>query len=140
MRKVIVIFVLNFMCLFTLQAQEAGSTIVVNVSEISSNKGKIIVGLYANSDDFLKHIIDGKRVEINNKSCSVSFKNIPEGTYAISLFHDENNDGKMDTNFMGIPTEDYGCSNDARDFMGPPEWEDAKFELKEKIMIHHIKL
>ena len=57
-------------------------------------------------------------------------KNVPDGTYAVSFVHDKNSNGKMDKNFMGIPKEDYGCSNNAKGFMGPPKWEDAKFELK----------
>ena len=59
----------------------------------------------------------------------MTFENIPEGTYAVSIFHDENNNDKLDSNFIGIPKEDYGCSNNAKGFMGPPKWKDAKFEL-----------
>ena len=65
----------------------------------------------------------------------MTFEDIPEGTYAVSIFHDENDNGKMDTNFLGIPSEDYGCSNDASGFLGPPKWEDAKFQLKENTSI-----
>jgi uncharacterized protein (DUF2141 family) len=46
----------------------------------------------------------------------------------------------MDTNFLGIPKEDYGCSNNARGFMGPPKWKDAKFQINNKSIIQHIKL
>ena len=45
------------------------------------------------------------------------------------MFHDENANGKIDRNFVGIPKEGYGTSNDAKGFMGPPKYEDAKFEL-----------
>jgi uncharacterized protein (DUF2141 family) len=45
--------------------------------------------------------------------------------------HDENDNKKMDTNFIGIPKEDFGCSNNATGFMGPPKYEDAKFMLEE---------
>jgi uncharacterized protein (DUF2141 family) len=77
----------------------------------------------------------GEVATISNRSCSVVFKAVPTGTYAISYIHDANNNGEMDANFMGIPKEDYGCSNNAKGFMGPPKWEDAKFELTKPIEI-----
>ena len=75
----------------------------------------------------------GEIVDIEDQSCTVTFKDVPAGTYAVSYIHDENGNGKMDTNFMGIPKEGYGCSNNAKGFMGPPKWEDAKFELTESM-------
>ena len=56
---------------------------------------------------------------------------MPLGSYAISTYHDENDNDKLDKNIVGIPKEAYGFSNDATGFMGPPKWEDAKFDLKE---------
>lgn len=140
MQKLIIILILSIFSLLGLQAQESTRNIVVSVSNISSNEGKIIIGLYDNEADFLKKPFEGKRTEIKDNSCTITFENIPEGTYAISLFHDENGNGKMDTNFMHIPKEDYGCSNNARGFMGPPKWEDAKFELKQENITQHIEL
>ncbi len=106
-------------------------TITVNVEGASSNEGKIFLALYKVKANFLKQPFQDLKSEIRNKGCEVTFENLPAGTYAVSIFHDENDNGKMDTNFMGIPKEDYGCSNDATGFMAPPKWEDAKFELKE---------
>jgi uncharacterized protein (DUF2141 family) len=53
--------------------------------------------------------------------------------------HDENGDGKLERNFLGVPKEGVGASNDARGRMGPPKWKDARFELKpdgSRIQIH----
>lgn len=58
------------------------------------------------------------------------FPNVGPGSYAIGMLHDENNNGKMDTNFVGIPTEGYGASNDARGSMGPPSFNSARFAFK----------
>jgi uncharacterized protein (DUF2141 family) len=55
---------------------------------------------------------------------------LPPGTYAIGIFHDVNLNNKMDNNFFGIPKEQFGFSNNARAFFGPPDFEDAAFELK----------
>ena len=70
----------------------------------------------------------------------MTFKDIPVGIYAVSVFHDENDNGKLDTNSFGIPNEQFGCSNNAKGFMGPSKWKNAKFELKDKDQNLIIKL
>jgi uncharacterized protein (DUF2141 family) len=56
-------------------------------------------------------------------------EDLPYGEYAIKLYHDENENGKMDRNMMGIPKEDYAFSNNAKGSFGPADYEDAKFEF-----------
>jgi len=109
--------------------------ITVNVKDIKTSKGKVYYALFNNEADFLeKRYKDAiEMIEINKST--TTFKNIPSGVYAVSIFHDKNNNAKLDTNFMGIPKEAYGCSNNAKGFMGPPKWSDAKFNLKEDILI-----
>ncbi|MGJ8593905.1 MAG: DUF2141 domain-containing protein [Aquaticitalea sp.] len=114
--------------------------VVVRILNFDSNKGKVLVGLYNSEGDFLKNAYKSSISTIENKECTVTFKNVPAGIYAVSLVHDENDNGRMDTNFMGIPKEDYGCSNDAKGFMGPPKWEDAKFEVTNKTIHQTINL
>lgn len=126
----IVTFLIISLVSSQLEAQEQ-HTIKVTVNNIDSNDGKIFLALYDNEADFLDKAFKGTKSAISNKQCIVTFENIPEGIYAVSIFHDENDNGKMDTNFVGIPREDYGCSNNASGFMGPPKWSDAKFELKD---------
>lgn len=104
--------------------------ITVIVNEADNDKGQMFLALYNSETDFLEKEFKGAKSKIVNSSCTVTFNNIPEGVYAVSIFHDENDNGKMDTNFMGIPKENFGCSNDAKGFMGPPKWNDAKFDLK----------
>jgi uncharacterized protein (DUF2141 family) len=58
------------------------------------------------------------------------FRNVPPGRYALSVMHDENGNGKLDTNLIGIPTERYGFSRDAASRMGPPSFDDAAFDLQ----------
>ena len=125
--KIIVIILISFL---SFQAEAQGKfTITVKVEHANSNDGKMFVALYNTESGFLEKSYKGEISGIANKSCTVLFKDIPEGVYAVSLFHDENDNGKIDTNFFGIPKEDYGCSNGATGFMGPPKWEDAKFQL-----------
>ena len=72
-----------------------------------------------------------KNVVITDDGATVLFENIPNGTYAIAVVHDENDNKKMDTNFFGIPKEGYGVSNNKYPKMSEPSFDDAKFSLKE---------
>ena len=114
--------------------------VIVNIINFENNKGKALIGLYNSEKTFLEADFMSSLSKIENNECSVTFINVPAGTYAVSLFHDENNNGKMDTNMFGIPKEDYGCSNNAKGFMGPPKWADAKFEVTNKTFNQTIKL
>lgn len=114
--------------------------IVVNMTNFNSNEGKVHIGLFDSEADFLKVRVQGLIGSIENKVCSVTLKDVTAGVYAISIYHDENDNDKLDTNFMGIPKEDTGCSNNAPARFGPPKWEDAKFEVKNETIIHNIKL
>ena len=55
---------------------------------------------------------------------------LPKGEYAFRIMHDENDNGKMDSNFVGMPTEPWAFSNNAVGNFGPAKWEDAKFHLE----------
>ena len=59
----------------------------------------------------------------------VTFEALPPGAYGISVYHDVDDDGQLKSNFLGIPREPLGASNDARGNMGPPSFEDMSFEI-----------
>jgi len=109
----------------------AQNTIVVTISNFDNNEGKAIIGLYSSKKDFLQKDYKSFFKEIIDKSVQVSFNDIPDGTYAVSVFHDEDSDDEFDMLFGFIPMEDYGNSNNVPPRFGPPKWEDAKFEIKE---------
>jgi len=73
--------------------------------------------------------------EIKDKKCSYSIKNLKAGKYAVRYFHDENINGNLDTNLVGIPTEGYGFSNNVTGTFGPPAFEKWLFEIKGDIKI-----
>jgi uncharacterized protein (DUF2141 family) len=104
--------------------------LTVKIEDADSNDGQIFVSVYNTAAEFLDTPYKGAISKITNNGCVVTFEGLPKGTYAVSTFHDENDNGKLDTNFIGIPKEDYGCSNGAKGIMGPPKWKDAKFELQ----------
>ncbi|WP_372753096.1 DUF2141 domain-containing protein [Mariniflexile sp.] len=136
--KILSLFLLGIT--ITHAQQKESHDVVVNISNFKSNKGQAFVALYDKPESFLSKEVKGAIVKIENNSCRVTFKDVPKGVYAISMFHDENDNSKMDTNFMGIPKETYGCSNNAKGVFGPPKWEDAKFEVSNQSITQHIKL
>jgi uncharacterized protein (DUF2141 family) len=129
MKKTLLIAVFIFYGVLSTNAQEKIFDLTINISGLNSNKGTLLVAVYDQKEAFLKKQFIGNTVKIKNKKSIITFKNLPKGEYAVSFLHDENENKKMDTNFFGVPKEDYGCSNNAKGFMGPPKYEDAKFQL-----------
>ena len=127
MQTVLTYFALLLTGLF-LQAQN--NTIEVNMSGFDSNDGKAMVGLFVEEETFLRKPEQSLSATIIDQKSNVTFTNIPDGVYAVSVYHDENDNGEIDL-LMGIlPKEDTGTSNNPNTVMGPPKWEDAKFEVK----------
>lgn len=116
------------------------TTIEVNISDFETNEGKVYVALYNSEETFLKEYTVGLIGEITNLKSTVTFEGIENGIYAISVFQDKNSNGVLDTNFMGIPSEPTGTSNNAKGYFGPPKFEDAKFEVKEEKIQLNINL
>ena len=104
--------------------------LIVNVTNFKNNHGKVMIGIYNGQENFMKKSVFRKSSTIQDNSAKVVFENLPSGEYAISLYHDENENNKLDTGWFGIPNEGYGCSNNAKGMMGPPKYEVAKFQLK----------
>lgn len=95
---------------FTAAAQ---NTIEVDMYNFDNNTGKAMIGLYDKPENFLKKEYKIKEATITDLKAHVIFKNIPDGTYAISLYHDEDDNKQLNMFLNFIPTEDYGSSNNA---------------------------
>jgi len=122
-----IIIAIAFFITSLVSAQNVNLT--VTISGLKSNTGQVLVGLFDSEGTFLKKPIKGLSSEIKSNGATITFLNIPNGKYAISAYHDKNSNSKLDTNFLGIPKEDVACSNNAKGVMGPPKYEDAKFNL-----------
>ncbi|MEW7291437.1 DUF2141 domain-containing protein [Aquimarina sp. 2304DJ70-9] len=120
-------------------AQNNNPSIDVIITNIKSNDGTLKIGLYNSKESFLKSIYKSISIKAKKEGVQVTFENIKEGEYAISLYHDKDNNQKMNT-FFRIPTEPYGVSNNAKGQFGPPKWEDAKFIISTEKEIQHITL
>ena len=109
----------------------AQNKISVQVTNFSNNKGVCFVCLYDNAKAYagkgepLKCVT----VSITNKTATASFDLVAQGTYAISVIHDANSNKKFDTNFMGIPTEGYGASQNKLPFAAAPKFDHNKFTV-----------
>lgn len=119
-------------------AKAQNVTLTVNTSGFRNNEGKVVVGLYNEEGKFLKETYLRVVSEIKDLKTTVQFKKLPVGLYAVSIYHDENNSGKLETGFMGIPKEDVACSNNAKGKMGPPKYIDAKFTITKDTTIEVI--
>jgi uncharacterized protein (DUF2141 family) len=125
-------------------AQE--NRIRVEINGMRSDKGQVVCSLFSSAADFPKNTANAvahAQSAISDRHAVCEFPGIAPGTYAISVFHDENSNGKMDTNFMGIPREGVGASNNAAGHFGPPKFHAAAFLfsgglLDLKITIHYL--
>ena len=105
--------------------------VVLEIGGLRNAKGVVRCSLFASPDGFPTN---PERALMRTIAPSIAsgravcvFDDVKPGVYAASYLHDENNNGKMDTNFLGLPAEGYGASRDARGSMGPPKWDAAKF-------------
>jgi uncharacterized protein (DUF2141 family) len=117
---------------------KTGCNLTVNVIGLKNNKGSIVIKLFNSKECYSTKDAKPYKVissPIKDRNAAVSFIDLAGGEYAIKLFHDENDNGIHDSNFLGIPKEDYAFSNNARGTMGPPDYEKASFEINNDLII-----
>jgi uncharacterized protein (DUF2141 family) len=111
-------------------AEESVATNVIEFETQNRNDAGVVrCGLFKERG-WLKVAVRPAIVKINKTTALCVFREIPAGTYGISAFHDEDNDGRLDTNLVGYPTEEYCSSNNARNMFSAPSWKDARFSYK----------
>jgi len=110
------------------QEPNTAHVLKITVNNFKNIKGKLQVCLTDKKEDFLKQCDYAKTVAVTNNTISLKIANIKTGVYSVSLFHDENNNGVLDTKgLFGIPSEPYGFSNNPRTTFGPPSFENCTF-------------
>jgi uncharacterized protein (DUF2141 family) len=120
--------------------QSQSGKLNVVVIGIKEAKGNIRVGLFDKEENFLKKVVKGKTVKVDQDKITVAFEGVPPGEYAVSVIHDANENGELDSNFMGIPQEGFGFGNNAMGTFGPPSFEKAKIAWVGKDTSIEIKL
>jgi len=109
---------------------QTNNKIIVNVKHVSSTKGSVKVTVFNSEETFLNTPFLSKSKDANSGTMVFEFDEIPNGEYTISIYHDENENGELDKNFIGIPSEPYGVSLEGKSMFGPPSYKDARFTLE----------
>ena len=114
---------------FTYKAH--GQTLTIVVNNIQTTEGVIGCALFNGRDGYPMKAEVARNIEVEPfiDSATCHFENVKPGLYAASVSHDVNQNGKVDTNFLGIPREAWGVSNNVR-LLRAPKFEEAKFEVR----------
>ena len=129
MKNLYLLFILS---LFFSNLSMAQIKLEIEIENLKNNIGNVLLALL----DSEGNQISGKMGQIQNKKSIIRFEDLESGAYAIKYIHDENANGKLDKNFMGIPKEGYGISNNAYGFFGPEEFKKQLFVLRSSSKIN----
>ncbi|MEM9570083.1 MAG: DUF2141 domain-containing protein [Pseudomonadota bacterium] len=118
----------------------SAANLTVNVENIAQAKGTITLGLFDEATYNGDGAVNGASLKVEGASVTAEFEGLEPGEYAVRLYHDLNDDGEMNTNPFGMPTEPYAFSNDAKGRFGPAKWEAAKFVVEADGTTHTITM
>lgn len=125
--------------LFGASMAASAATIEVRVQGVIGGKGKVLVAV-CDKSTFLKDCAYSASAPAQQGETVVTVNDVPAGTWAVLSYQDENDNGKLDRNVIGIPKENYGFSRDARGRFGPPSFEDAAFSVQTEPVVTNVKL
>lgn len=110
----------------------AQHSLTIEITNFENDKGEVLLALYKSENGFPNDedkAFKLARVKITDKKAILVIENLPSGDYAFALFHDENENGKMDTNFMGVPKEGYAFSTNFKPRFSAPDFDEVDFKL-----------
>ncbi|HRJ30144.1 MAG TPA: DUF2141 domain-containing protein [Cyclobacteriaceae bacterium] len=112
------------------------TTLKISVQKVQPGQGHVRVCLFDNEKDFLNRARQCIDVEATGEtSVQTTFQQVENGTYAVVVYQDMNSNGKLDRNWMGLPAEPYGFSNNPSTLFGPPSFSKASFQLTKSTSI-----
>jgi uncharacterized protein (DUF2141 family) len=114
------------------QAQGASATLDVVIPQVRNAQGGLGCQLFASAVGFPKkgeRALQSVMSPITNGSARCRFQPVPAGSYAVAVVHDENGNQTLDSNFLGVPTEGYGVSNNKTYAMSEPRWDESRIDL-----------
>jgi len=131
-RKIVLLLLIQIVCGIFLFAEE--KKLIVQITNVTSEEGQIILAIYNSSDNYDKRIAF-QEVKLKPEIDTVIFEtNVPDGEFLVMLVHDINNNGKLDTSFIGMPKEPVGLSNyDGKGI--PGKFKKHKFSVNENTEI-----
>lgn len=124
------IILLLFLITHQIALSQTGN-LTVTVTGIKADKGTIEIGIFNSKYAFPKKGREFKTMSLKANAPTLTFtiKGLPDGAYAIALYHDINADGKVNKNIIGVPKEGYGFSNNVKPLFSSPSFEKAKFTI-----------
>jgi uncharacterized protein (DUF2141 family) len=116
--------------LLTVATAAGAADLTVTITGVRNSNGAVAAALFNNETNFPKAPPFGAlRIKASGGPVSFTVHDLQPGKYAMTSYHDENDNGKLDSDPIGLPTEGYGVSNDAREALGPPQFSKASFDL-----------
>ena len=122
------------------KAQAADLTISLN--ELGKPSGMVMLNVLRNEAQMnnVEPAMASMMLSPSEDGLSVTLHDLEAGTYGVQVMHDENGNGELDANMLGIPKEPWGFSNNAKGKFGPPKWEDVKFTIDAESVSQTISL
>lgn len=107
------------------------ATLDLTISDVRGDEGQVMLQVSSSGAEFTGEsepptVSIMQRAQRGSMAMQLA---LPEGTYAIRVMHDRNGNGELDTNFVGLPKEPFGFSNNVVGRLGPATWQDAQFDL-----------
>jgi uncharacterized protein (DUF2141 family) len=136
-------YIIYFITLLSLLSANKTGDLLINVTNIRNNNGLIAYIIFDSQAGWPNNIQEAYTLGTSNISegnCTIAIMDIPYGKYAISILHDENNNQKLDKNFLGIPQEGIGASNNNYRRYGAPLYEESLINIVSKNNYQVIKL
>jgi uncharacterized protein (DUF2141 family) len=129
----------------------------MNLAQLSCNLTVAIIGLRSSQGQLCLSLFSGEEGFPSNSDCAMrncciratntplfaKFVNLTSGNYSVTVFHDANNNGTLDRNWLGIPTEGFGFSQNPKIFMGLPRFKDTSVvitnqDIKIEIQLNYL--
>ncbi len=131
--NILLLYISIFASVFSIENPK----LTINVTNIEILKGDIIIGVFDKEHNFLKDgsAIKTYSIRVEENTETIVINDLPTGDYAISIYHDENSDNTCNMNFLGIPKEGYGFSNNFKPKFSAPNYSDCKFMLSKDLKL-----
>lgn len=123
---------------FLLHTNVFAGQVEFHIDNVKSEQGKIYLQLFNSEQGYQQDdAIQATVIKAKQGTVKITLNDLAPGEYAIRYFHDENDNGKLETNLFGMPTEGYGYSNNAKANFGPATYQDMKFSLNSEQVKNH---
>ncbi len=119
------------------------TTVALRLDGFRSGEGQVLIAVYRGGEGFPGEPTRAWRrivTTISAGQARVDLRDVPPGDYAVAVVHDEDSDNALDTNWLGMPREGIGTSNNAKGRMGPPKYRDARFEVTAAGAVQNIRM